>query len=80
MINGGLGLALAKQSTRAENIIYGTLVGVIWVVYIGVTLGYEVKRDNNAQWALQRVKSTNSSERSSSVEHARGSIVKSEMS
>ncbi|KAI5365271.1 Putative cytochrome b561/ferric reductase transmembrane [Septoria linicola] len=80
MINGGIGLATAKQSTRAENIIYGTLVGVIWVVYTLLSLGFEVKRGNKAQWALQRVSSTRSSGSSGSYDHVRGSVGKSEMS
>lgn len=79
MINGGLGLALAEQSTRAENVIYGTLVGIIWVAYTLVTLGYEVKRDNQAQWALRRAGSTDDSERSTSIKQVSGEVVKSEM-
>lgn len=79
MINGALGLILAEQSTRAENIIYGTLVGIIWVAYTLVTLGYEIKRDNQAQWALRRTGSTHDSERPTSIKQVHGGIMKSEM-
>ena len=34
MINGGLGLLLANNSTRGQNIAYGVIAGVVWVAYI----------------------------------------------
>lgn len=46
MVNGGVGLLLGGYSTRAENIAYGTLVGIIWVVYILLSLGWEVRRED----------------------------------
>ena len=37
MINGGLGLQLANNSTKGE-IAYGVIAGVVFVLYIGVIL------------------------------------------
>ena len=36
IINGGLGLQLDGTSTRAENIAYGVIAGLIWVAFMYV--------------------------------------------
>lgn len=47
-INGGLGLLLlAKTPYHAQNadyIIYGVITAVVWLVYVGVAVWFEVKR------------------------------------
>ncbi|CAK4034639.1 integral membrane [Lecanosticta acicola] len=48
MVNGGVGLLLRGNATRAENIAYGTVVGGIWVVYILLSLGWEIKRETRS--------------------------------
>ncbi|EME41686.1 hypothetical protein DOTSEDRAFT_73924 [Dothistroma septosporum NZE10] len=63
IINGGIGLLWSAESTRAENIAYGVVCAVVWVVYILMSLGYEVKRENSS---VDRAKSLAGSDRSGS--------------
>ena len=38
MVNGGLGLLLASDSSREEVIAYGVVAAVLWVIYVGVVV------------------------------------------
>lgn len=48
IINGGIGLLWGRTSSRAQNIAYGVVCAVVWVVYILMSLGYEVRRENRS--------------------------------
>lgn len=55
IINGGIGLLWAEESTSAQNIAYGVICAVVWVVYILMSLGFEVRRENKS---VERAKSS----------------------
>lgn len=47
MINGGLGLWWSRNTTRGENIAYGVIAGVIWVILIATSVYGVRKRRRN---------------------------------
>ncbi|KAM3417368.1 hypothetical protein BST61_g5618 [Cercospora zeina] len=55
MVNGAIGLALARVS-GPEKWAYGVLVSLVWIAYTLATLDWEIKRDNQGQWALRKMK------------------------
>ena len=63
IINGGIGLLWAEESTRAQNIAYGVVCAVVWIAYILMSLGFEVKRENKS---VERAKSLAESSRTGS--------------
>ncbi|KAL8715051.1 MAG: hypothetical protein Q9220_001008 [cf. Caloplaca sp. 1 TL-2023] len=62
MINGGLGLKICRDDTRSEQIAYGVLAGIIWCVWMGVSVWSEVKRARGGG-AKQESSLTDSAER-----------------
>ena len=54
MINGGLGLLLANDSTRAEQIAYGVLASVVWLAYVFVIARHERNEGRQAAIAEKR--------------------------
>lgn len=43
MINGGLGMLLADDSTKGEQIAYGVIAGFIWLVFVAVSTSAALK-------------------------------------
>jgi len=44
MINGGLGLRLADNATRGEEIAYGVVAGVMWLIWMACAVLGEIRR------------------------------------
>lgn len=44
IINGGLGLLLAENTTRGAYIAYGVISAIIWLAYIAIAAFGEVKK------------------------------------
>ncbi|PPJ54842.1 hypothetical protein CBER1_07857 [Cercospora berteroae] len=75
MVNGAIGLSMANIE-GPKKWAYGVLVALIWIAYTMVSLDWDVKRDNQGQWALRRLQDPISSRSSKD----QVSVIKSELS